>query len=219
MAMPVKICGLTSVAAAEAAARAGADFIGLNFHPPSARYLDLEPAAAIARAVRGTVRIVALVVDPSDDRAAQIAAAVAPDFFQLQGRETPARVAALAARFGIPVMKAFGIAEASDLAAVPAYDDVAQMFLLDAKAPAGADNPGGHGVAFDWQLLRGRKFARPWLLAGGLDAGNVARAIGVSGAPGVDVCSGVESAPGTKDAAKVAAFIEAVRGTSYGAVA
>jgi phosphoribosylanthranilate isomerase len=219
MAIQVKICGLTSVAAAEAAVRAGADLIGLNFHPPSKRYLELEPAAAIARALRGAARIVALTVDPSDDRAAEIARTVAPDFFQLQGRETPARVAALVSRFGIPAIKAFGVAEASDLAQIAAYDGVAEMVLLDAKAPAGESNPGGHGTAFDWQLLRGAKFARPWLLAGGLDPANVARAIAVSGAPGVDVCTGVESAPGIKDPERVAAFVAAARNAQYGAAA
>lgn len=219
MAILVKICGITSVAAAEAAALEHADFAGLNFHAPSTRNLRIEHAAAIARPLRGRVRIVALLVDPTDELVAAVVKGVAPDFLQLHGRETPARVAALVARYGIPVIKGFGIAEPSDLAKIPAYDDVAEMFLLDAKAPADAATPGGHGVAFDWQLIRGRRFARPWLLAGGLNPRNVAQAVQISEAPGVDVCSGVESAPGEKNTELMAQFVRAARSASRGAAA
>jgi phosphoribosylanthranilate isomerase len=215
MGIAVKICGVTTVAAADAAIRAGADYLGLVFHAPSPRNLALEQASAIAGHARGRIRLVALVVDPSDELAAAVAQAVAPDYFQLHGRETPARASELVSRFGIPAIKGFGVAEAADLAKVSAYDDVAEMFLFDAKAPANAKTPGGHGVAFDWQLMAGRRFARPWLLAGGLNAQNVARAIGSAEAPGVDVSSGVESAPGTKDAQKIAAFIAAARNARY----
>ncbi|HEY8950436.1 MAG TPA: phosphoribosylanthranilate isomerase [Rhizomicrobium sp.] len=211
MAIQVKICGINSVESADAAARAGADFAGLIFQKASHRYVGLERSAVIARHLRGRIRITALMVDPSDDEVADVARDVAPDFLQLHGREAPSRVAELVSRFRIPAIKAFGIADASDLAHVPAYNDVAEMFLFDAKPPANAITPGGHGVAFDWQVLRNARFARPWLLAGGLKPENVARAIRVSGAPGVDVSSGVESAPGVKDIARVTAFVEAAR--------
>jgi phosphoribosylanthranilate isomerase len=211
MAIQVKICGITSVESADAAVRAGADFAGLIFQKASHRYAGLERSAAIARHLRGRVRITALMVDPSDDEVAEVARDVAPDFLQLHGREAPARIAEIVSRHRISVIKAFGVAEASDLANVPAYNDVAEMFLFDAKPPANAVTPGGHGVAFDWQLLRNAHFARPWLLAGGLNPENVARAIRTSGAPGVDVSSGVESAPGVKDTARVAAFVAAAR--------
>jgi phosphoribosylanthranilate isomerase len=212
MGVRVKICGITSAEAADAAVRARADLAGFVFHAPSSRNLRFEQASAMARQVRGRIRVVALMADPSDEQVAAVAQAVAPDYFQLHGRETPARVGELVTRFRIPAIKGFGVAEAADLANVAAYNDVAEMFLFDAKAPASAATPGGHGVAFDWQLLKGRKFARPWLLAGGLDAGNVARAIAAAEAPGVDVSSGVESAPGVKDAERIRAFVDAARG-------
>lgn len=211
MATQVKICGITSVESADAAARAGADFAGLILQKASHRYVGLERSGAIARHLRGRIRITALMVDPSDDEVAAVARDVAPDLLQLHGREAPGRVAEIVSRFRIPTIKAFGIADASDLANVAAYNDVAEMFLFDAKPPANAVTPGGHGVAFDWRVLRDARFARPWLLAGGLKPENVARAICTSGAPGVDVSSGVESAPGVKDLARVSAFVEAAR--------
>jgi len=149
-------------------------------------------------------------VDPSDELAANVAQNIAPDYFQLHGHETPGRVSELVTRFGIPAIKGFGVAEAADLAKATAYDDVAEMFLFDAKAPANATTPGGHGTAFDWRILAGRKFRKPWLLAGGLNAKNVAEAIRISDAPGVDVSSGVESGPGVKDARRMAQFISEV---------
>ncbi|HSM94790.1 MAG TPA: phosphoribosylanthranilate isomerase [Rhizomicrobium sp.] len=211
MSIQVKICGINSVESADAAARAGADFAGLILQKASHRYVGLERSAAIARHLRGRIRITALLVDASDDEVAAVARDIAPDFLQLHGRETPARVSEIVSRFRIPAIKAFGIAEAADLANVSAYDDVAEMFLFDAKPPAGAVTPGGHGVAFDWQILRNSHFARPWLLAGGLNPENVARAISISGAPGVDVSSGVEIAPGQKSAELIRAFVEGVR--------
>ena len=215
MTIQVKICGIKSVESADAAVRVGADFAGLIFQKASHRYVGLERSAAIARHLRGRIRITALMVDPSDDEVADVARDVAPDFLQLHGREAPARVAEIVSRFRIPAIKAFGVAEASDLANVSAYNDVAEMFLFDAKPPANAVTPGGHGVAFDWQLLRNSNFARPWLLAGGLNADNVARAISISGAPGVDVSSGVETAPGQKSAEMIRVFIEAVRNATF----
>lgn len=215
MGVQVKICGITSTAAADVAARAGADFAGLILQPTSHRYLGLEQAAAVARHLRGRIRVVAVVVDPTDEFAASVAQAIAPDYLQFHGRETPARVSELSARFGIAAIKAFGVAEAADLANVAAYDDVAEMYLFDAKPPPNATASGGHGVAFDWQVLTGRRMARPWLLAGGLNPENVARAILISGAPGVDAASGVESAPGVKDPVLAAAFVDAARNAQY----
>jgi phosphoribosylanthranilate isomerase len=161
--------------------------------------------------MRGRVRLVALFADASDaDIAAAMEAAV-PDLIQLHGRETPERVAELRTRTGRPVIKAIAVADASDLAAASAYARVADMLLFDAKAPADASAPGGRGMAFDWQLLRGQRVARPWLLAGGLHAGNVANAIRACDAPGVDVSSGVESSPGVKDAQMIREFVAAAR--------
>lgn len=208
MAPLVKICGINSVAAADAAA--GADFGGLVFHEKSPRHVAPEAARALADRLRGRVRLTVLVADAPDDAIAAALEAVRPDFLQLHGRETPERAAAIHARFGVPLIKAFAIAEAADFAPVAAFAPFAEMFLFDAKAPAGAI-PGGHGVAFDWQLLQNRKFPRPWLLAGGLTPDNVARAIAVSGAPGVDVSSGVETAPGIKSPALISAFLSAAR--------
>ena len=208
MGVLVKICGINSVEAAEAALRADADFAGLVFHKNSPRNLTAEAARTLAQRMRGRIRIVALFADAGDDEIAAAVKAVEPDFVQLHGGEPPARVADVRARFGIPVIKAFAVAEASDLARVS--DEGADMFLFDAKGV----RAGGNGAAFDWQLLRGRSFSRPWLLAGGLSPDNVARAIAVSGAPGVDVSSGVETAPGRKDAEKIAAFVANARNSA-----
>ena len=215
MAVRIKICGINSADAADAAMRAGADFAGLVFHPASPRNLTLEAAASVAGRLRGRAKLAALIADLEDDRIAAIVGAVKPDFLQLHGAESAGRAVAIRAKFGVPLVKVFSVAEASDFDAVPAFDDIADMFLFDAKAPASAARGGGHGVAFDWQLLRGRTFARPWLLAGGLNAGNVARAIEASGAPCVDVSSGVESAPGVKSPAMIAEFSAAARAAQF----
>ncbi|HXL98770.1 MAG TPA: phosphoribosylanthranilate isomerase [Rhizomicrobium sp.] len=211
MPIRVKICGITSADAADAAVRAGADFAGLAFHPGSPRNLKPEQAASLAARLRGRLRIVALVADAKDDAIAAAVAAANPDFIQLHGRETPDRTGEIRARFGKPVIKAIAVADASDLSQVAAYEMAADMLLFDAKAPERATRPGGHGTAFDWQLLRGRSFSRPWLLAGGLDAGNVARAIRSAQAPGVDTSSGVESAPGVKSPELIRAFVANAR--------
>ena len=210
MALIVKICGVNATEPADAAVRAGADFVGLVFHPKSPRHLSFDAARALADHLRGRVRLVALVADADDAWLAAAVEAVRPDFLQLHGRETPERAAAIKAHFATPLIKAFAIAGAEDFAAVARYDDNADMFLFDAKAPEGL-RPGGHGTAFDWQLLQGRRFARPWLLAGGLHSENVARAVISSGAPGVDVSSGVETAPGVKSAVLIADFVSAAR--------
>jgi phosphoribosylanthranilate isomerase len=215
MGVMVKICGVSTVEAVDTAIRAGADFLGLVFHPASPRHVNLEQAASLASHARGRIRLVALMVDPDDEAVAAAMAAIKPNFFQLHGREAPDRVAEIRARTGARIIKSFAVAEVADFEAVPIYEEAADMLLFDAKAPKGADRTGGHGAAFDWRLLAGRRFARPWLLAGGLDAENVARAMAVAEAPGVDVSSGVESAPGVKQAEKIRAFITAARNAGY----
>jgi phosphoribosylanthranilate isomerase len=211
MPVQVKICGINSAAAADAALRAGADFGGLVFFAKSPRNLCLEQGALLAERVRGRLRLAALVVDESDEKLAAIAARVKPDFFQLHGKEAPGRAADIRARFGIPVIKALAVAEQNDLSNASAYDDVAEMVLFDAVPAADATRPGGHGAAFDWQILKAKNFARPWFLAGGLTPENVARAIEVSGATMVDVSSGVESAPGMKSESRIAEFVAAAK--------
>jgi phosphoribosylanthranilate isomerase len=209
MTIAVKICGLNSPAAADAAVRAGAEFGGLVFFAKSPRALSIEAAGPLAARMRGRLKLAALVVDADDGLLERIAAEVKPDFFQLHGQESVARAAAIKARFAIPLIKAFSIAEPADIAKVAAYDDVAEMFLFDTPPVAGASRPGGHGVAFDWRMLAGRRFNRPWFLAGGLNPANVARAIAVSGAEMVDVSSGVESAPGVKSESLIGDFVTA----------
>src|SRR6185312_4428206 len=211
MPVQVKICGINSAAAADAVLRAGAEFGGLVFFPKSPRNLSLEEGARLAERMRGRLRLTALVVDESDDRLAAIAAQVKPDFFQLHGRENPARVAEIRGRFGLPVIKALPVAEPADLSRTAGYEQIADMFLFDAAPAADATRPGGHGAAFDWQMLNGRKFSRPWFLAGGLNPENVACAIEVSGAQMVDVSSGVESAPGMKSDGRIAEFVTAAK--------
>jgi phosphoribosylanthranilate isomerase len=211
MPVQVKICGINSAAAADAALRAGADFGGLVFFAKSPRNLALEQGALLAERMRGRLRLAALVVDESDEKLSAIAAQGRPDFFQLHGKETPGRAAEIHTRFGIPIIKALSVAEPGDLAKASAYDDVAEMFLFDAMPAADATRPGGHGAAFDWQILNGRTFARPWFLAGGLTPENVARAIQASGAMQVDVSSGVESAPGIKSESRIAQFVAAAK--------
>jgi phosphoribosylanthranilate isomerase len=210
MPVAVKICGLNSAAAADAAARAGAEFGGLVFFAKSPRALTLEAGAQLAARLRGRLKLVALVADEDDGALARIAETVKPDFLQLHGRESVARAAAIKARLGISLIKAFPVAVAGDLAAAEPYAGVADLFLFDAK-PANDDRPGGHGAPFDWRLLHAKRFSRPWLLAGGLNPGNVARAIAVSGADMVDVSSGVESAPGVKSESLIGDFIAAAR--------
>ena len=210
MPVQVKICGLTGPDAVDASIRAGAIFGGLVFHSASPRNLPLDAAALLAARMRGRLKIAALVADLDDPALEAITQAARPDFLQLHGGESVARTAAIRARFG-PVIKALPVAEAADLASVPDYEAVADMLLFDARAPRGALRGGGHGVAFDWNILRGRNFLRPWFLAGGLNPENIARAVELSGAVLVDVSSGVESAPAIKDAARIAAFVAAAQ--------
>jgi phosphoribosylanthranilate isomerase len=211
MSVQVKICGINSAAAADAAVRAGADFGGLVFFAKSPRHLTLDQAALLASRMRGRLKLAALVVEEGDEQLAAIATRIKPDFFQLHGKETPERVAGIRARFSIPVIKALPLAEPSDLDQVAAYEAMSEMFLFDATPDASATRPGGHGASFDWRMLKGRRFNRPWFLAGGLTPENVARAIEVSGAERVDVSSGVESAPGVKSDARITEFVAAAK--------
>ncbi|MBI0534703.1 phosphoribosylanthranilate isomerase [Roseomonas sp. KE2513] len=210
----VKICGLSDRAGLDAAVAGGAEMIGLVFFPASPRAVTAEQAAALlaeAPAKGGPLRV-GLFVDASDERIGAVLESVPLDLLQLHGEETPARCAALRARFGRPVMKALGIASDADVALLDAYAPVVDRFLLDAKPAPGAALPGGNAAAFDWSLLAGRQVPRPWLLAGGLTPENVAEAVRATGAPGVDVSSGVEASRGVKDPARIAAFIRAAHG-------
>jgi len=205
----VKICGLRELADVAAAVEAGAAYVGLVFFPKSPRHLSLKQAAALAVSVPAGVAKVALTVDADDALLDALLAQVPVDMLQLHGHESPERVAAVKARYGLPVMKAVGVADAADLITVERYFAVADQILVDAKAPKGADLPGGNGLPFDWRLIAGRRWPVPWMLAGGLTPANVAEAIRLTGARQVDVSSGVESAPGVKDAALIGAFIAA----------
>jgi len=211
MSLAVKICGINSHPALEAAVKHGAAMIGFVFFPKSPRHVSFEAAAALAARVPPGVQRVGLLVDPADDEIAALLQAVPLDILQLHGKEPPERVAAIRTRFGRETMKAIPVAEAADLDAAEAYLPVTERLLFDAKPPKAMKNalPGGNALAFDWPLLAGRKWRRPWMLAGALTAENLKRAVSVSGAPGIDVSSGVESAPGQKDPQRIKAFLEA----------
>jgi phosphoribosylanthranilate isomerase len=218
MAVEVKICGLKSPEAVEAALAAGADLLGFVFFPRSPRHLDLARAAGLAEPARGRAGIVALTVDASDAELRGIVDALAPDLLQLHGHETPQRVAAIRALTGRPVMKALAIAGAGDLAEIERYRPVVDRLLFDARPPQTADAlPGGNGRAFDWRLLAGLDPGRPIMLSGGLDPTNVARAIEISGVRAVDVSSGVERGPGDKDPDLVHAFVRNARAADLAA--
>ena len=205
----VKICGLREPVHVAAAVEAGARYLGFVFFPKSPRAVTPAQAAELAGGVPPGIARVGLFVDPGDALLEQVLAQAPLDVIQLHGRESPARVAEVRSLTGLPVMKAVGIAGPEDLPALMDYGLVADMLLVDAKPPKDAVLPGGNGLAFDWRLLVGRRWLRPWLLAGGLTPGNVAEAIRLTGAKGVDVSSGVESAPGQKDSALIRAFIAA----------
>jgi phosphoribosylanthranilate isomerase len=211
MSIAVKICGITGPGAIDAAVGAGAVYGGLVFHPKSPRFVLLEQARALAQQMRGRLKSVALIADMDDAGVEALVSGVRPDFLQLHGAETIARTADIRARFGLPVIKALPVADASDLAGAADYEKAADMLMFDARPPKGAERGGGHGAAFDWTVLKDRSFTKPWFLAGGLTPENVARAIALSGATQVDVSSGVESAPGVKDAARIAAFIQSAK--------
>jgi len=207
----VKICGITSADAIDAAVSAGAVYGGLVFHPNSPRNVGFEQARVLADQMRGRLRIVALIADMDDARIGNLVETVRPDFLQLHGSESARRAAYIRGKFGVPVIKALPVSEAADLAAAAEYEDAVDMLMFDARPPKGAERGGGHGQAFDWKILGGKSFTKPWFLAGGLSPDNVARAIELSGAKQVDVSSGVESAPGVKDAARIRDFIVAAK--------
>lgn len=214
MSVDVKICGLSTAETVTAAIEAGASLIGFNFYPPSPRYITLETACALAPLVRGKARIVALVVDSDDALIDRIAGELKPDLIQAHGSESPDRISAIAKRAGVPVIKVIKVKDRSDVERAAAYETAAALILYDAKAPetlAGA-LPGGNGIAFDWSLLEGPAQAKPFILSGGLNPGNVAEAIRNTGATIVDVASGVEKAPGVKDIELIRNFIEAAKG-------
>src|SRR6266850_3956983 len=215
MTVSVKICGINSREAAEAVLKAGADFGGLVFFPRSPRHLTLEQGRLLAQQLRSRVRVVTLLVEPDDALVDQIMMAIAPDLIQLHGNETPERAGAIGFRAKRPIIKALAVAEAADVARAQAYQDAVEYILFDAKANAFATRPGGWGAAFDWKLLSGTSFKRPFGLAGGLTPENVARAIAISGVAFVDASSGVEDAPGKKSPEKIAAFVVAARNAQY----
>lgn len=209
----VKICGLSTPQTLDATIAAGADLAGFVFFAKSPRHIDLDTARALGEQAAGRIQKVALTVDADDAALAEIVAVLRPDMLQLHGHESPERVGAVKARFGLPVIKAIGVASAADVAAARSYDGVADWLLFDAKPAPDATVPGGAGVVFDWELLRNITAAK-WMLSGGLDPENVAAALRQTQAPAVDVSSGVESARGVKDAGKIAAFVAAVRALS-----
>lgn len=210
--MQVKICGLSTAEAVAHAAAEGAAYLGFVFYPPSPRSVSVEAARRLVSGATAGVTKVALVVDADDAFLGRLTDQVAVDMLQLHGAEPPERVAEVRAKFGLRVMKAVGLREAGDLDQIPAYEAVADQLLIDAKPPLEAGFlPGGNALSFDWRLIAGRSWAKPWMLAGGLTAQNLAEAIRLTGARQVDVSSGVESAPGVKDLAKITAFLRAAR--------
>ncbi|MCP9482689.1 phosphoribosylanthranilate isomerase [Shimia sp. CNT1-13L.2] len=214
----VKICGLREPEHVEAVAEAGAAYAGFVFFEKSPRHVSVELARDLALAAPVGLAKVALTVNAEDAFLDRLIDTVPLDMLQLHGKESPARVAELRARYGLPVMKAVGIAEEADLIALKDYGMVADQLLVDAKPPKGADLPGGNGLAFDWRLVNRKYWPCPWMLAGGLTPENVAEAVRMTGARQVDVSSGVESAPGVKDVEKIRAFVAAAKGQDAGAV-
>ena len=211
MSLAVKICGLSTRETLDAALDAGADMVGFVFFPPSPRHIRLETARELGRQVRDRAQKVALSVDADDATLAAIVEALQPDILQLHGHETPARVAEIKRKFDREVMKALPVERAADLAILPDYATVADRILFDARPPKGATRPGGLGAVFDWHLLENLDLKLPFMVSGGLHAGNVAEAIRVTRAHGVDISSGVERAPGVKDVEMIREFIRAAR--------
>ena len=210
MALDIKICGLKTPDALDAALAGGASHVGFIFFGKSPRNVTPQTAGELREAARGKASAVAVTVDADDALLDAIVAAMRPDMLQLHGKETPERVAAVKARYGLPAMKAIAVSEPADLTAIDPYRGVADRFLLDAKPPKGAELPGGNGVAFDWRILAGLDPDIDYMLSGGLDAGNVGRALGLARPRGVDISSGVERAPGEKDTALIAEFFHAI---------
>lgn len=207
----VKICGLRTVEDVVAVADAGGAYIGLNFFPPSPRFLTLAQGRALALAAPAGLAKVALTVNADDATLDALVEAMPLDMLQLHGHESPDRVAELRSRYGLPVMKVIGVRDEGDLADLFDYSTVADQLMIDAKPPKDAVLPGGNGLSFDWRLVAQRRWLRPWMLAGGLTAANVAEAIRLTNARQVDVASGVESAPGVKDAGLIRSFVQAAQ--------
>lgn len=212
----VKICGARSLGDIAAVAQAGAAYVGLNFFPRSPRFVSLDLARELALAAPPGLAKVALTVDADDATLDAITEAMPLDMLQLHGHESPDRVAEVRARYGLPVMKVIGVRDEGDLGPLIDYSLVADQIMIDARAPKGADLPGGNGIAFDWRLVAQRRWLRPWMLAGGLTPENVAEAIRLTGARQVDVASGVERAPGIKDHARILAFVRAAQTQASG---
>ncbi|WP_417587832.1 phosphoribosylanthranilate isomerase [Pararhodobacter oceanensis] len=208
----VKICGLTKPQDMEAVAAAGASYAGLNFFPKSPRYVSGALAREISLAAPVGLARVGLFVNADDAQLDAVLAEVPLDFLQLHGAETPERIEEIRARYGLPLIKAVGVADAEDVSKLSDYARHADMLLVDAKPPKNAELPGGNGLTFDWRLIAGRRWSVPWMLAGGLTPDNVAQAVKLTGARMVDVASGVESAPGVKDPALIARFTAAAQG-------
>jgi phosphoribosylanthranilate isomerase len=213
MSLIVKICGLSTRETLDAALQAGADMVGFVFFPPSPRHLDLATARDLGRQAKGRASKVALTVDADDATLANIVEALQPDILQLHGKETVARLRDIKQAFGLPVMKAIAVATSVDLAPLLGFAAVADRILFDARAPKDATRPGGLGAVFDWHVLEKLDLKLPFMVSGGLDAGNVAEAVRVTRAGGVDVSSGVERAPGVKDPDMIRSFIRAARAT------
>jgi len=211
MSLIVKICGLSTRETLDVALQAGADMVGFVFFPASPRHLGLETARDLGRQAKGRAIKVALTVDADDATLANIVEALQPDILQLHGRETVARLRDIKQTFGLQVMKAIAIETPADLASLPGYAAVADRVLFDARAPRGATRPGGLGAVFDWHVLENLDLKLPFMVSGGLNAENVAEAVRVTRAGGVDVSSGVERAPGVKDPEMIRAFIRAAR--------
>jgi phosphoribosylanthranilate isomerase len=213
----VKICGLKSLDALDAALAGGADYIGLVFFPPSPRNVSVDAAKELTARVRGRAKVVTLMVDPDDALIERVVAALAPDFLQLHGEESPERVAEIKRRSGKAVIKAIKVATIADTQAAAPYFSIADLILFDARPPAGSSRPGGHGAAFDWAILKGVDVGSAFMLSGGLTPDNVGEAIRATGAKIVDVSSGVERRPGEKDASLISRFLKAAKGAKQGA--
>jgi phosphoribosylanthranilate isomerase len=211
MGVQTKICGISTPDAVTAALDGGAAFLGFMFFDKSPRNLAPDAAWRLAQPVRGKAKVVAVLVDPSDAEVDRIAQILKPDLIQLHGKETPARARALGQRTGAGIIKVLPVSEAADLAAAADFETVADHLMFDTKPAKDAERPGGAGRAFDWTLLAGRRFQRPWFLAGGLDPWNLNGAVQQSGAPLLDVSSGVERGPGLKDPALIRAFLDAAK--------
>jgi phosphoribosylanthranilate isomerase len=211
MRVQAKICGISTPEAVTAALDGGAAWLGFMFFAKSSRNIDPDAAWRLAQGVRGKAKVVAVAVDPDDAEVDRIAGILKPDLIQLHGAETPPRARAIGIRAGVGIIKVLSVAEASDIARAADYDGVVDHLMFDTKPPKDSEIPGGTGRAFDWTLLSGRRFQRPWFLAGGLDPWNLSEAVQQSGAPLVDVSSGVERGPGLKDPALIRAFLDAAK--------